>query len=743
MSQNKIELEDIAVGPLVEVDWQLAYHRCEIPGQVSDTEPWFHSFIDGPPCTLPQMEILASFQASLSARERRVFESHVVWPAFVVIDQRSEFESAGVIGWGPPSAVLNLSELEQLDARERRDFTLVVFEGVASAMAVLHQRGLAIGGLNTRNAAWYRGPDSRAAGLLDGGSVLYVDQSLSPEDAISADLLSFGMLYQQSAGSLSAGLAVPATSPAIDGLVAKSLNGTAAPAADWAQEIKNLRTGDFVAPQAAVRLSPKVETDKSARTPQSLAPLAPAKNKSPLRPSSPGKAPAGFPAESDELPEQHRELRSGDVRCGTAPIAATVTASPEHEPQPTTKRRASRIAALVLGAVALAAIAVAATLVITGDESGDSVTTALAPEPDSDNTRSAEDNNESVSAEVAVTASATPSPSPAPTVTPTANATPVPASPNAALERAALLHQEVEIFGCRSSAAVSATVISDDLVIFDDRPPIPAWWVASPSLSESGHWRSFASADDVHFAVRYPREDQTIPSNGLQVNDQIILVDLDRFHAATVSSVARFDPDGDFFVTAPDPLGNYFAYAETGAPLGPTTHVGDELLVVRNISTLDSAMRGCEGATTGVRTSRDWQTASQSPIRGLLALQRLSDAFAAGDWATVRRIDLQKADYTSSRFIEGWGAIHESVAFPIRPLSPSGDIQRWRLAILGHENTSAGRVSTAFCVTWEVTTTTGTVAQFASESEAIYTLSEPIAGWMPFSELAAQVAWSC
>jgi len=123
--------------------------------------------------------------------------------------------------------------------------------------------------------------------------------------------------------------------------------------------------------------------------------------------------------------------------------------------------------------------------------------------------------------------------------------------------------------------------------------------------------------------------------------------------------------------------------------------------------------------------------------------QRLASAFASGDWDTVRQLELAKSNYDDATFEEGWGKLRRLDAVPVQVLSETETGQLLRLALVGHELLSGQEITTAFCVTWRVDSAQNRVEQTGLDTVVLYSIEEPVAGWVDYQTLTAGERANC
>jgi len=309
-----------------------------------------------------------------------------------------------------------------------------------------------------------------------------------------------------------------------------------------------------------------------------------------------------------------------------------------------------------------------------------------------------------------------------------------PVDPLIAVGSAGFRRRTIDVFGCRSASPETVTAAGNGVLVFSSVPSVPSWWIEVGS-SPAGRWDLREVAGAV-IAIRQGTGQIDLSETAVNIGDQLVIVAPDNT-SMTAQAVATQPGRIDTDLTEAPPPGS-IVLDPTGALVGFAGFAARRVVVVTSVdSTFGSrVVVECGSANPELKTSTDWRSVEAETTMGLLGLQRLSDAFARGDWATARSLDVEKSGYTNQRFEEGWGALRESVILPRTMLSSSGDAQRWRLGLLGHEFIGGREVSTLFCVTWEIDMASGVVTQIASESEPLRTLDNPIQGWPAFSELA-------
>lgn len=316
-----------------------------------------------------------------------------------------------------------------------------------------------------------------------------------------------------------------------------------------------------------------------------------------------------------------------------------------------------------------------------------------------------------------------------------------PVDPLIAVGSAGFRRRTIDVFGCRSASTETVAQVGDGVLLFSSVPSVPSWWIEVGS-SPAGRWDLREVAGAV-IAIRQGTGQINLSETAANIGDQLVIVGPDS-SSMTAQVVATQPGRIETDLTEEPPAGS-IVLDPSGALVGfAGLDAGRVFVVARVDSTLGNrVVVECGSTNPGLKTSTDWWSVEAETTMGLLGLQRLSDAFARGDWATARSLDVEKSRYTNQRFQEGWGALRESVILPRTMLSSSGDVQRWRLGLLGHEIIGGREVSTLFCVTWEIDMASGVVTQFASESEPLRTLDNPIQGWPAFSELADMLRPVC
>jgi len=158
-----------------------------------------------------------------------------------------------------------------------------------------------------------------------------------------------------------------------------------------------------------------------------------------------------------------------------------------------------------------------------------------------------------------------------------------------------------------------------------------------------------------------------------------------------------------------------------------------------------AADRSCEDRAAGLGTD-DISAVASPRLRELLQLQRLSEAYAAEEWDTVRELEPGKAALDDEAFIDGWRPLEQSYLFPVEREEFSDNQVRWRLGLIGHERWNDEDLTTLFCVWWEIDPATGSVIQTNEDTVRVYgpQQGEPRrSGWVDPGLLLGQVAAEC
>jgi len=739
-----IDISNLTIGALVGSGGQAEVLACAVneASGSKESDRWLFKQYTTVRPNLAAMQSLVEWPATLDDYESILLAESCAWPIAVVIQRDgSDSSVVGVViprapeRFAIPAAEADgdsrLRELQYLIRSSRSEKlgvslpthseVLKILERFAELMALFDRHDIVHGDISMRNvlfsssppssflldcdSAWIAGSDAGFSAVTTPG---WTDPRILDGTIHSPDLQSdrFGLAaaiyrsYYRVAGSDLGAIShsivedrAP-TSPRMLELLESAFTGTDRPSpTQWQTVLQNLRTGDYAKP------TPRYERPK--------------------------------PMHADEQ------------RPPAEPIAATSPAATTQIP-----RRPSfiglRSAPLVYLAVALCAVvmAIAATALLTNQRA---VTPPVIASDISTNTQTPG---------VSQSGTSIPSGDPpeASTIEPSVTPSPLPNSnsvtpppqqvdTSTAIASAAFRRQTVEVFSCRHATRRAVTVLDERVLLFDQDPPIPSWWIELTARNRST-W-TLRQINGSTIAIRDDIGVVDLSESAIVRGSQVVIVEPSG--AASTSEITRVSL-GEFETdqtSRPEP--GSVALDSAGRLLGLVGFVGGTAVVTTEVSmsTGSPLEPGCGDVPTSASTSHNWTTTDSSSAQGLLAMQRLSDAFADADWVAVRSIDRAKAINTDQVFREGWGQLNESTVWPVELLWESGTTQRWRLGLLGHETLSGRNVSTLYCVTWEVNTNTGTVVQLGGEAIAVRSLENALAGWLPFEELAARLRNTC
>gem|GEM_PF-1010612 len=126
---------------------------------------------------------------------------------------------------------------------------------------------------------------------------------------------------------------------------------------------------------------------------------------------------------------------------------------------------------------------------------------------------------------------------------------------------------------------------------------------------------------------------------------------------------------------------------------------------------------GCESP---FRSLTNPESAVAPHIEELLTLQQLSNAYANDQWPVVRAMEPARRTMTDAQFIVGWRPLQRGYVYPVSRTTESEGVVSWRLGLIGHETWNSSDLTTLFCVTWELTSSTGSITQIQEDAITIF-----------------------
>jgi len=757
-----VGLGAVQVGGSVGAGGEAEVFACTVAGMAKDTDWLFKRYTTPTRPDLDAMRELVQWPSTLATKDQQIIAESCAWPAAVVTETTDPTVVGGVIiAKAPDAFYLNtptpnsdnrLKEIQYLILANRSQKlgvtlpdhteTLAILEHLTRALTVFDTHNIVHGDISMRNILFATNPprcfvldcdsatlNNNPAGFAAVTTPGWTDPRILNNEISRPDLQSdryalaaaIYRTYYRAAGSdlehidyTNLNTIAPTSKPLTSLLTQAFTTNERPPPQHWQTPLQHLRTGDTTPQTPAFTRTPAKPTNRNA---------------------------------SDATPTYHHNdtLEVDLVTQPTQPTSTKPAPTTQPPPTPTNRTRylVAGLAALLVGVVALFAVlnrdaTTTATATLGDQDTDQAVVVRDSPEP-----ASADEDGQSESVPPATEVPSTavqPTAVPA-TATPAPTAAPVLVNPAIAEGSAGFRRVNVDMFACRHVVATEATRVGDGVLLFHDTPDVPPWWIEL-SQSDRGRW-SHRRVLGVDLAVLNTVGQVELSEALVAIGDEVVVVSPNG--ASSIALVIAFTSDGIQLTQPTAPPPGSIALTESGGLIGPVGFAKGAAVIIDRVGPQSgtAVVTECGAPPVGSTTSAGWQGVKAASTKGLLTMQRLSDAFSSSDWVTARSIDRARAGYSDSQMFEGWGALNESVILPFELLRETGNVQRWRLGLLGHETWRGSRVSTLFCVTWEVNVATGNVVQLPSESEAIRTLDNPIPGWSPFSELADQLRFVC
>ena len=125
-------------------------------------------------------------------------------------------------------------------------------------------------------------------------------------------------------------------------------------------------------------------------------------------------------------------------------------------------------------------------------------------------------------------------------------------------------------------------------------------------------------------------------------------------------------------------------------------------------------------ASTTDLSSGESESAVAPAIAELLALQQLSDAYAAERWSLVRILEPAKIDFSDADFALNWRALQQGFVYPVdRTIDDDGDAE-WRIGLIGHETWGSVELTTVLCLTWRIDPVSGAIVQTLQDTVTVH-----------------------
>lgn len=127
--------------------------------------------------------------------------------------------------------------------------------------------------------------------------------------------------------------------------------------------------------------------------------------------------------------------------------------------------------------------------------------------------------------------------------------------------------------------------------------------------------------------------------------------------------------------------------------------------------------------------------ASADTVASMDIATQLARAYAAGDWATVRRLNPSRVSRSDSNLASAYGDLDASTPVWV---SGGGSVPL-RLGLVAHQTRGGSQLTTIYCVRWSVDLASSTVYEDGSRSETLRSTS----GWVDPVLLVTEIQSQC
>ena len=370
------------------------------------------------------------------------------------------------------------------------------------------------------------------------------------------------------------------------------------------------------------------------------------------------------------------------------------------------------------------------------------------------------------------TAETTPTPTPVeqrPTPTPIALAPPATAVPPtpvvepvtfdlaAARSQARQALVRVEAFSCGGAHIATGVVFGDGVVATGAEVLDSPWWVEviSGGQSYQAEPQTLASVEDFGFIqLDASAGPEPLQVGSISAGDEVAVVGIDG--RASLAIVGEQDADrgahaltlnspddtsgidlGDVVLTSDGSLAGLIAVSE-----GAITVIQPDELASGDLSApLPSCTSGSRDLGSG-----ESESAVAPAIAELLALQQLSDAYAAERWPLVRILEPATISFTDATFAGGWRALRQGFVYPLERTATDGGDSEWRIGLIGHETWGNVDITTVLCLTWQIDPVSGSIVQTRRDTVTVHgveDLATQLRGTIDPSSFRTVVSQNC
>lgn len=311
----------------------------------------------------------------------------------------------------------------------------------------------------------------------------------------------------------------------------------------------------------------------------------------------------------------------------------------------------------------------------------------------------------------------------------------------------------VEGYSCTGVAVAPGVVLADGRVLTDSAILLSPWFVGVTQGDKSV--RASPLTMDLNRSLGLVEPTGPLLARAThgraESGDHVLFVEPDA--VATPSELAQ-NPDGQLISALPLEQALSIAHASPvfgqGGELVGTAIEAEHELAVLHIDDLESGWNRVPPRWTCPTLFRELGSGDAAEIvhphiGELMYLQRLSDAYAAEDWDSVREWEPAKQSLSDAEFIDRWRPLRQGFVYPVERTSLGDGRASWRIGLIGHETWSEP-LTTLSCVTWEVEGATGEVVQVLDDSLTVFG-SQPAQphnrGTIDPGDLIDQIGQSC
>jgi len=345
---------------------------------------------------------------------------------------------------------------------------------------------------------------------------------------------------------------------------------------------------------------------------------------------------------------------------------------------------------------------------------------------------------------------------------PTAEPTEVsmPAAPfavDAAAQAARQALVRVEGFSCAGVQVATGIVLADGLIVTEPEVLESPWRIdislrgqvvpATPMGIDPELGLGFVAVEDAGAFG-------TLPSARVRPGDQVGLVGIDgepvvanvvapppgklllRAEVAETAGASSAE-SGDLVVTDEGGLIGVARVSDDMIEIiPPTSFAGEDAQIPANFA--------CESSRRDLQAN-DAESAVAPAIFELLSMQQLNNAYAGDGWNAVRRIEPATAVYSDEDFVRLWGPLRRRFVYPLDRQVESG-VSTWRVGVIGHGTWAGVDLTTVQCMTWQINTVSGAIAQTNRDGRVLYSSSaggNRLPGFVDPGDLLAEIDREC